>query len=352
MVMGDTASGDAVLEVEGLTCEFLTEEGPAQAVRGVDFHVARGETLGLVGESGCGKSATGLALMGLLPLPAGRVASGRIVLEGEALLKLRERQMRDLRGDRIAMVFQEPMTALNPVMVVGEQVAEVLRRHRGIGRRQARDRAVALLEEVGIPAAVERARDYPHQLSGGMRQRVVIAMAIACEPALLIADEPTTALDVTIQAQILDLLRSLQRRTGMAVLLITHDLGVVAQVCHRVLVMYAGQIVEAGPVAEVFDSPLHPYTEGLLRSVPGSHEGSPPGHEGEVEPGPGRRRLQEIPGSVPPISHRPPGCTFGPRCHLARDRCRQEPPRLRELSAGRLARCHFPLPAGSGEGSP
>ncbi len=328
--MGDHETSRPLLEVEDLSCEFLTEAGPARAVDEVSFTVAPKETVGLVGESGCGKSATALALMGLLPHRTGRVAGGAIRFDGEELLRLSEKRRRDLRGNRLAMVFQEPMTALNPVMVAGEQVAEVLRRHRGMSRKAAWAKTVSLFEDVGIPAPAQRVRDYPHQLSGGMRQRVVIAMAIACEPALLIADEPTTALDVTIQAQILDLLRSLQLRTGLSILLITHDLGVVAQLCDRVLVMYAGQIVETAPVGALFEAPRHPYTVGLLRSMP--------------RPGSGdRTRLPEIPGNVPPITARPTGCHFADRCDRTKARCQDHPPLLDALSPDHYARCHFPV---------
>ncbi len=328
--MGEQETNGPLLEVEDLTCEFLTEAGPARAVDGVSFTVARGETVGLVGESGCGKSATALALMGLLPHPAGRVAHGTLRFDGESLLSLSEKRRRDLRGNRLAMVFQEPMTALNPVMVAGEQVAEVLRRHRGLNRKAAWAKTISLFEDVGIPAPAQRVRDYPHQLSGGMRQRVIIAMAIACEPALLIADEPTTALDVTIQAQILDLLRSLQGRTGLSILLITHDLGVVAQMCERVLVMYAGQIVESASVRSVMGAPRHPYTVGLLRSMPR------PGSNGHA-------RLPEIPGTVPPITARPDGCHFADRCDRAETRCREQAPLLSSLAPKHHARCHFPV---------
>jgi len=335
--MGENGTDGPLLDVRGLTCEFLTEAGPARAVDGVSFVVARGETVGLVGESGCGKSATALALMGLLPRPAGRVAGGTIRFDGHELTSLSERHYRDLRGNRLAMVFQEPMTALNPVMRSGEQVAEVLRRHRGLDRRAAWKKTISLFEDVGIPAPVERVHDYPHQLSGGMRQRVVIAMAIACEPALLIADEPTTALDVTIQAQILDLLQSLQRRTGLAILLITHDLGVVAQLCDRVLVMYAGQIVERAPVKELFAAPRHPYTVGLLRSMPRPRANAE------------RVRLPEIPGSVPPITARPDGCTFADRCDRSEAQCRNKQPSLDTVGPDHDARCHFPVAPPEGD---
>jgi oligopeptide/dipeptide ABC transporter ATP-binding protein len=338
-MMGDPRSEEPLLEVEDLACEFLTEAGPARAVDGVSFAVARGQTVGLVGESGCGKSATALAIMGLLPRPAGRVARGTIRFDGMGLLTLSEKTRGDLRGNRLSMVFQEPMTALNPVMVAGEQVAEVLRRHRGLGRKAAWQKTISLFEDVGIPAPAERVKDYPHQLSGGMRQRVIIAMAIACEPALLIADEPTTALDVTIQAQILDLLQSLQRRKGLSILLITHDLGVVAQLCEQVLVMYAGQIVEQAPVSAIFAAPRHPYTVGLLRSMPRPTAGVK------------RTRLPEIPGSVPPITHRTAGCYFADRCDRTEDRCREDQPSLDGLGPNHSARCHFPVAPPDGEAS-
>ncbi|MFH2006903.1 MAG: ABC transporter ATP-binding protein [bacterium] len=326
-----TQSDGVLLRVEDLVCEFHTEQGPARAVDRVSFTLGRGQTVGLVGESGCGKSATALAIMGLLPRPTGRVTGGRVLFDGLDLLSVGERRLRDLRGNRLAMIFQEPMTALNPVMKSGEQVAEVLRRHRGLDRRQAWDRTVALFSDVGIPAPEQRVGDYPHQLSGGMRQRVLIAMAIACEPELLIADEPTTALDVTIQAQILDLLRSLRRRTGLSMLLITHDLGVVAQTCEQVLVMYAGQLVEQASAEALFAGPRHPYTIGLLGSTP------------RRAPGAARQRLPEIPGSVPPITRRPDGCQFAERCDRSQRRCTDDGPALRTLVPGHRVACHFPV---------
>ncbi len=323
------ATATPVLQVEDLAVEFRTDQGPALAVEGVSFEVGPGRVVGLVGESGCGKSATALAVMGLLPRDIGRVAQGEIRFEGETLTGLPERRLQDLRGRRLAMIFQEPMTALNPVLTAGEQVAEVLRRHQGLGRGAAWDRATALLEQVGIPAPAQRAHDYPHQLSGGMRQRVMIAMAIACEPRLLIADEPTTALDVTVQAQMLDLLRELTERTGLSILLITHDLGVVAQTCDELLVMYAGRIVEAAPVRPLLRGPRHPYTRGLLRSVP-------------HPTGASRERLAEIPGAVPPITSRPPGCTFSDRCPRVEDRCREAEPPLEARAEGHRVRCYVP----------
>ena len=302
-----------LLAIDRLTLDFSRDGQVARALEGVSFTVERGQVMGLVGESGCGKSMTALAVMRLVP-EAGRITGGRIVFDGIDLLSLPEPAMRAVRGARIGMIFQEPMTALNPVLTAGYQIAEALLIHQPISRRRAWQRAVELLSEVGIPEAASRARDYPHQLSGGMRQRVMIAMAIACEPDLLIADEPTTALDVTIQAEILDLLRGLRRRRGMGVVLITHDLGVVAEQADRVAIMYAGRIVEEATTAELFAQPLHPYTRALLRSMPtlGAH----------------RERLDAIPGNVPDITRRPSGCTFRDRCPLATVECALEPPAL------------------------
>ncbi|MCW5889612.1 MAG: ABC transporter ATP-binding protein [bacterium] len=289
----------SLLAVEDLRMEFPGPDGPAVAVRGVDFRLEPGRVLGLVGESGSGKSMTALCILRLLP-PPGRIAGGRVRFRDRDLLALRESEMRCVRGAEIAMIFQEPMTALNPVLTVGSQIAEAVRLHHRLGRRAAWDRATALLAEVGIPEPARRALDYPHQLSGGMRQRVMIAMAISCEPALLIADEPTTALDVTIQAEILELLRRLRERRGMAMLLITHDLGVVAEQADEVAIMYAGRIVEHAPVVDLFDRPRHPYTRALLRSMPalGRHTD----------------RLETIPGQVPGLRHLPSGCAFRDRC--------------------------------------
>ncbi len=303
----------ALLAVEGLTLEFPRDGERARAIDGVSFAVERGQVMGLVGESGCGKSMTALCVMRLVPAP-GCITAGRIAFDGADLLALPEPAMRALRGARIAMIFQEPMTALNPVLTAGYQIAEALRIHRPISARDAWSRAVELLAEVGMPDAAARAHDYPHQLSGGMRQRVMIAMAIACEPDLLIADEPTTALDVTIQAEILDLLRGLRERHGMGIVLITHDLGVVAEQADRVAIMYAGRIVEEAPTLELFANPLHPYTRALLRSMPtlGVH----------------RERLDAIPGTVPDITRRPSGCSFRDRCPLATAECAVEPPAL------------------------
>jgi oligopeptide/dipeptide ABC transporter ATP-binding protein len=302
-----------LLEVDNLHTYFQTREGLVCAVQGVSFHLARGELLGLVGESGCGKSITALSIMRLVA-PPGKVVAGQILFEGRDLLKFSNAEMRAVRGNDIAMIFQDPMTSLNPVFTVGEQIAEALRLHRRLSRKDARLAAVEAMREVAIPDAALRADDYPHQLSGGMRQRVMIAMALACDPKLLIADEPTTALDVTIQAQVLELLDNLRRTRDLAVLLITHDLGVVAEVADRVAVMYTGKIVEASPVEDLFAQPKHPYTEGLLRSVPKLTTKDVIGSE----------RLLTIEGTVPRATALPPGCHFEPRCPYRMPRCRAE----------------------------
>ena len=316
-----------LLDVRDLRVQFDGPDGVARAVDGVSFSIARGETLALVGESGCGKSVTALSLLRLVD-PPGRIVSGSSVrYEGRELLTLPEPEIRALRGNRIAMVFQEPASALNPVFTVGDQVAEVARIHDHASRAEAWARAVALLARTGIPDAAERARDYPHQLSGGMRQRVLIAMALMMRPTLLIADEPTTALDVTIQAQILDLLREMQGETGSAVLLITHDLGVVAEMAQRVLVMYGGEIVESAPVRELFAAPAHPYTEGLLRAMP--------------RRGTRRERLDAIPGTVPAATDWPGGCRFRDRCAHAWEKCAAEAPALVQVGHSHAARCHL-----------
>jgi peptide/nickel transport system ATP-binding protein/oligopeptide transport system ATP-binding protein len=315
-----------LLSVTDLTTQFRTERGIARAVDGVSFSVARSETLGIVGESGCGKSVTSLSIMRLVPDPPGEIVQGSSVrFDGRELLELPESEMRKVRGNDIAMIFQEPMTSLNPVYTVGEQIAESFRLHRRASRAEAWTRAVEMLRLVGIPSPEGRAHDYPHQLSGGQRQRVMIAIALSCDPDLLIADEPTTALDVTIQAQILELLADLQHRLGMAMILITHDLGVVAQVCDRVAVMYAGRIVEEGPVQRIFDDPRHPYTQGLLRALPRLDE---PSHE-----------LAVIPGQVPSPTAWPSGCRFRPRCPFAWDLCAAEEPGLIDASPDQRARC-------------
>jgi peptide/nickel transport system ATP-binding protein len=321
----------ALLEIENLQVHFRTADGVTRAVDGVSFEVAHGETMAIVGESGCGKSVTANSILRLVPQPPGKIA-GTIRFEGADLLKLSERAMRDIRGNRISMVFQEPMTSLNPVLTVGRQIAETLRLHQRLGRRAVAERAVEMLNLVGIAEARRRAGEYPHQLSGGMRQRVMIAIALACNPKLLIADEPTTALDVTIQAQILDLMADLKKRVGAAIILITHDLGVVAEIAERVMVMYAGRKVEEAKVADLFGAPRHPYTQGLLAAVPklGSSLGA--GHD---------TRLAEIPGVVPSLKQRIAGCAFASRCGFAHDICRHVAPALEEKAVGHFAACHF-----------
>jgi peptide/nickel transport system ATP-binding protein len=320
--------------VEDLKTYFFTRDGVVRAVDGVSFSVARGETLAIVGESGCGKSVTSLSILRLIASPPGRTVAGRVVFEGRDLLELSEPEMRKIRGDAISMIFQEPMTSLNPVLTIGDQIAEVLMLHRGLSGEEAARRAVEMLRLVRMPEPERRVAQYPHQLSGGMRQRVMIAMALACEPRLLIADEPTTALDVTIQAQILDLMRELKERTGAAIVLITHDLGVVAEMAQRVVVMYAGRKVEEATVTALFARPRHPYTRGLLDSIPklGASErnGAKPG---EV------RRLSEIAGTVPSLAQPIVGCAFAPRCAYATARCRNEYPPLEEKAPGHRAAC-------------
>jgi peptide/nickel transport system ATP-binding protein len=319
----------ALLEVEGLKTYFFTRDGVVRAVDGVSFTVARGETLAIVGESGCGKSVTSLSILRLVASPPGRTVGGRVLFEGRDLLQLSEPEMRKVRGDAISMIFQEPMTSLNPVLTIGQQIAEVLRLHRGLSGEDAMRRSVEMLRLVRMPEPERRVTQYPHQLSGGMRQRVMIAMALACEPRLLIADEPTTALDVTIQAQILDLMRELKARTGAAVMLITHDLGVVAEMAQRVVVMYAGRKVEEAPVADLFACPRHPYTRGLLDSIP-----KLAARRGGVV-----TRLSEIAGTVPSLSEPIVGCAFAPRCSYATARCRSEYPPLEEKVPGHRAAC-------------
>jgi oligopeptide/dipeptide ABC transporter ATP-binding protein len=323
-----TNGGKPFLEVKGLKTYFYTEDGIVRAVDGVDFEVYPGEVLGLVGESGCGKSVTSLSIMGLISKP-GRVDAGEILLDGENLLDFPEEEMIKVRGNRISMIFQQPQTALNPVFKVGDQLAEVLNVHQDFGREAGWKRAVELLRMVGVPDPERRVEAYPHELSGGMAQRVMIAMALACVPELLIADEPTTALDVTIQAQILDLIRSMRREMGTSVILITHDLGIVAEMAERVAVMYAGEIVEQTDVITLFDEPLHPYTQGLIGSIPVL---------GEV-----KEKLTVIPGSVPNLINLPPGCRFAPRCQ-ARVKynlgiCTEVKPELKEAKPGHKVRC-------------
>jgi peptide/nickel transport system ATP-binding protein len=316
---------DVLLEVRELMTHFFTDDGVVRAVDGVSYAVHAGETLAVVGESGSGKSVTALSILRLVATPPGRIVGGSIRFRGRDLLSLSEAEMRAIRGKEISMIFQEPMTSLNPVYTCGEQILEVLVLHEKLSRSAARERAIELLKKVGIPSPEQRVDDYPHQMSGGMRQRVMIAMALACKPALLIADEPTTALDVTIQAQILELLKRLRRELGMAVLLITHDLGVVAETADRVAVMYAGQVVEYCGVRDAFRSTRHPYTAGLLASLP--------------RLGAERDRLRVIPGNVPNPVRFPTGCRFHPRCPIAVERCRVEMPALRDVGGGHLARC-------------
>jgi len=320
---------DDLLVVEDLTTRFHTENGVVTAVDGVSFSISAGETLGLVGESGCGKSMTSLSIMRLVPRPSGTIDGGRVIFEGRDILTLPEAEMRQIRGRDMAMVFQEPMTSLNPVFTVGEQVMEALMHHGGLARRDARERAIDMLRRVGIPSPERRVRDYPHEMSGGMRQRVMIAMALACNPKLLIADEPTTALDVTIQAQILELMRRLSNEYHTATLLITHDLGVIAETVDRVAVMYAGQIVECASVESIFDNPLHPYTVGLLGSIPRLNSM--------------KRRLNVIEGTVPSPLNMPNGCRFSPRCSRATSDCSAHAPDLLEAAVGHQVRCNAVL---------
>jgi peptide/nickel transport system ATP-binding protein len=320
---------ERLLEVRGLRTHFFTDEGVVRAVDDIDFHIDRGETLGVVGESGCGKSVTALSIMRLIAQPPGRIVSGQIRYNGRDLLDLPPREMRKIRGKEISMIFQEPMTSLNPVFTVGEQIAEALRLHEGLNRRQAMNRAIEMLRLVHIPNPDRRAREYPHQLSGGMRQRVMIAMALSCSPKLLIADEPTTALDVTIQAQILDLLAELKEKLNMAVMLITHDMGVIAETAQRVVVMYAAQIVEEASVLDLFKEPLHPYTQGLLRSIPRIDRAAAQ-----------RQRLKTIPGTVPTLrGDLKPGCRFAPRCELAQPSHFERDPVLKEVRPGHKVAC-------------
>jgi peptide/nickel transport system ATP-binding protein len=324
-------SAAPLLDIRGLKTHFKTDDGWLHAVDGVDLQVHAGETVCLVGESGSGKSVTARTVLKLIDMPPGHIAAGQVLWKGRDLVPLSPRQMQPLRGREIAMVFQEPMTSLNPVYPVGLQIIEGLRLHEGLSKREALQRAVELLRLVGIPTPDQRVHDYPHQFSGGMRQRVMIAMALACSPQLLIADEPTTALDVTIQAQILDLLGELKERLGMAVLLITHAMGVVAEVAQRVVVMYAGQVVESAPVERLFAAPLHPYTQGLIASIPRPDRALP---EGQARP-----RLQAIPGTVPKLVNPAPGCRFADRCGQVQAGCRQADPPLRELAPGHRVAC-------------
>ncbi len=317
-----------LLAIEGLKTHFATDDGMVHAVDGVDLAVHRGETLGVVGESGCGKTVTALTVVKLVAMPPGRIVAGRILWQGRDLVPLGPEEMRSIRAREIAIVFQEPMTSLNPVYTVGEQIAEVVRLHERLGKRAALEKTIEMLKLVHIPHPERRVHDYPHQFSGGMRQRVMIAMALSCNPKLLIADEPTTALDVTIQAQILELLAELKERFGMAVMLITHAMGVIAETAQRVVVMYAGKVVEEAPVAALFAAPRHPYTQGLIRSIPRVDTAATE-----------RKRLEAIAGVVPSLLDPPPGCRFAPRCPFARAACTEETPPLRELGRGHKVAC-------------
>ena len=319
---------EALLDIRGLKVHFATDDGWVRAVDGVSISVNRGETVCLVGESGCGKTVTAMTVLKLIAMPPGKVVEGQILWQGRDLVPLKSDQMRSIRAKQIAIVFQEPMTSLNPVYTVGEQIAEVVRQQEGLGKRAAMDRAAEMLHLVHIPNAARRLHDYPHQFSGGMRQRVMIAMALSCNPQLLIADEPTTALDVTIQAQILDLLAEMKERLGMSVMLITHAMGVVAEVAQRVVVMYAGKVVEEAPVRELFGDPRHPYTQGLIRSIPRLDLAATE-----------RRRLEAIPGTVPNLLHPPLGCRFAARCKFATAACTEAEPPLREVSPGHKVAC-------------
>jgi peptide/nickel transport system ATP-binding protein len=320
---------ERLLEVKNLKTYFFTDEGTVRAVDGVDLHIDKGETLGVVGESGCGKSVTALSVMKLIPQPPGKIVEGEILYDGQNLVDLPPSRMRKIRGKEISMIFQEPMTSLNPVFTVGEQIAEALRLHEGLGRREAMDKTVEMLKLVHIPNAERRVKEYPHQLSGGMRQRIMIAMALSCNPKLLIADEPTTALDVTIQAQILELLNELKSRLRMAVMLITHDMGVIAETAQRVVVMYAAKVAEEAAVGSLFKEPLHPYTQGLLRSIPridlaATH----------------KQRLEVIAGTVPTLKGNiPPGCRFAPRCPFVKPVCSEKDPVIKEVKPGHKVSC-------------
>jgi peptide/nickel transport system ATP-binding protein len=329
-------NAETVLEVEGLQTYLFTRLGVVKAVDDVSFTVRQGETLAIVGESGCGKTMTALSLLRLVPNPPGRIVSGSIKIDGKDLVQLEEAEMRDIRGNEISMIFQEPMTSLNPVMTIGAQVSETIRLHQDLTKSAAMEKAIEMLRLVKIPEPVQRAKEYPHQLSGGMRQRAMIAMALSCNPRVLIADEPTTALDVTIQAQILDLILDLQKKLGTAVVLITHDLAVVAETAQRVIVMYAGKKVEEADVEELFGAPLHPYTHGLLASIP---QLAVIGGDTDAAATSANGRLTEIPGLVPALTNLPPGCTFAPRCPFADERCRSFYPPYEQKRPGHWAAC-------------
>lgn len=320
-----------LLNIRALETHFFTDDGLARAVDGVSYALAKGETVGVVGESGCGKSVTALSVLRLIPNPPGRIVSGEIMFEGTNLLDLSPAEMRRIRGNDISMIFQEPMTSLNPVFTIGNQIAEAVRLHQGLSNREAINKAIEMLTLVGIPEPSRRVHEYPHQLSGGMRQRAMIAMALSCNPKVLVADEPTTALDVTIEAQILDLMRNLQSELGTAIIMITHDLGVVAEMARKVVVMYAGKVVEQAPVEQIFGDPNHPYTQGLLNSLPSADLGKASGGD--------KHRLQEIPGIVPSLLNLPPGCKFASRCPKAMAVCEEKEPPLEQVSADHLSAC-------------
>jgi peptide/nickel transport system ATP-binding protein len=336
-----SAARKTVLEVEGLTTYFFVRQGIVKAVDDVSFSLGAGEKLAIVGESGCGKSMTALSILRLVPDPPGRIVAGRVRLDGKDLLRLSEAEMRKVRGNQISMIFQEPMTSLNPVLSIGHQIGEAVMLHQNVSRSEAADKAVEMLKLVKIPEPARRAKEYPHQLSGGMRQRAMTAMALACNPQVLLADEPTTALDVTIQAQILDIILELQERLGTAVVLITHDLGVVAETAQRVIVMYGGRKVEEADVDALFENPQHPYTQGLLAAIPHLAAISGQGRE--------RRRLREIPGMVPALVNLPKGCTFAPRCAFATDVCRSEFPPYETKRPGHMAACWNSASIGGGQ---
>lgn len=318
---------EKLVDIRNLRTHFYTEDGVVPAVDGVNLHVKRGETLGIVGESGCGKSVTSLSVMRLIPNPPGKIVEGEILFEGRDVIKLSESEMRKIRGNDISMIFQEPMTSLNPVYTIGDQISEAIQLHQGLNYKEATAKAVDMLRLVGIPLPERRVNEYPHQLSGGMRQRVMIAMALSCNPKLLIADEPTTALDVTIQAQILELMKKLKKELGMAIMLITHDLGVIAEMAERVVVMYGGKVVEEGDVFSIFKSPIHPYTEGLLRSIPRLDSD--------------KETLHVIEGVVPNPLHLPEGCRFHPRCPYVIDKCKVAQPELEQVAPGRWVACYI-----------
>ena len=320
---------ELLLDIRGLRTQFFTDDGLARAVDGVSYSLEKGETVGVVGESGCGKSVTALSVLRLIPDPPGKIVDGEIIFEGTNLLELSSADMRRIRGNDISMIFQEPMTSLNPVFTIGNQITEAVRLHQGLNKKDALDKAVEALKLVGIPVPERRVHEYPHQLSGGMRQRAMIAMALSCNPKVLIADEPTTALDVTIEAQILDLMRTLQDELGTAIIMITHDLGVIAEMARKVVVMYAGKVVEQAPVERIFASPNHPYTQGLLQSLP----------RVDKDASGAKQRLQEIPGIVPSLLNLPAGCKFASRCPSVMPQCKEQEPPLEQVAGDHFSAC-------------